>query len=445
MVVLILFGVTGDLARKKLLPAVYRLLENGSELRVIGIGRSERDAEAILSETKPFVTSSNTTSWQRLKESFSYLKVDYNNQADYVCLRELLGPTEERIFYFATPAEAFDIVTTHLDKAQLVTPHSKIVFEKPFGSDLTSAIELNSCLKRVFSESQIYRIDHYLGKELVGNIALMRFTNRILEPLWNREHIQSVQIIMNEDIGVENRGSYYDRYGAVEDVVQNHGLQLLSLIAMDALDGLGGDKVRQEKARVLEKVYATDVLLGQYEGYRTESGVEFESNTETFAAVRLEIDNDRWRGVPFFIKAGKCLAAKNTSIHIQFKEVPCTLSHACESASNYFHIRIQPDAGIGIEINTKVPGKKDELLPITLDFCHGCFYGNTPEAYEVLLEDVLSGDQSMFVSIEEIEASWKIIDAMKKGEPMIYAKGSDGPSTLKRWSQQHRIQWREGV
>jgi glucose-6-phosphate 1-dehydrogenase len=351
--------------------------------------------------------------------------------------------------------EHFDVLTKNLANHELATPSqtvdnpeqepwSRLVYEKPFGYDLTSAEQINACIKQAFHENQIFRIDHYLGKELVGNIALLRFTNRILEPLWNNQHIESVQIILSENAGIGTRGGFYDSYGALKDMVQSHMLQILALVAMEAPLLLKADHIRNAKADVLKKVQVASVIRGQYEGYRDEEKVAADSQTETFVALRCTIDNDRWRGVPFYVKTGKFLDKKEASIHIRFKQVPCLLD-VCPSDSNYLTIKINPDEGIYLEINVKVPGVADRVMPVSMDFSHDVMFGpNTPEAYEVLLADVIAHDHSAFVRADEIHYSWKIVEEAlsKKGILYTYKKGSKGPSALYLLDQEREIRWR---
>jgi len=301
------------------------------------------------------------------------------------------------------------------------------VFEKPFGEDLKSAKKINKVITSLFTEKQIYRIDHYLGKELVQNIIIARFTNTILEPLWSHTYIDHVQIVMTEDFGVEGRGNFYDNYGALKDVVQNHLLQLVALSSMEAPKNLGEKYVRDEKVKILKAISITDVVLGQYAGYTKEKGVKKNSKTETFAAIKLFINNKRWQKVPFYIITGKNMDKRLAGIYVQFKQAPCLLfSGVCNFIPNYFRIQIQPDEGFYMQLNAKAPGKAG-ITPVKMDFCHACVFGpNTPEAYENLLLDVLKGDQSTFVRSDEIEEQWKIIDKITRKNLKVqeYKKGS---------------------
>lgn len=451
-VTIVLLGATGDLTKRKIIPAVYRLLMNRkiSKLALVGVARRDLKVDAVLRDAKKFVPKADSKVWKKIERSSHYFMLDFYDDKHYVELAKFVNEVEKkqglsgnRLFYFATAPQHFDPITHRLSKTGITKVNwSRLVYEKPFGHDLKSAKKINECLNRIFNEKQIYRIDHYLGKELVGDIALVRFTNRILEPLWCRNHVESVQLIFSEDIDVGTRGSFYDKYGALKDFVQNHALQLLALTAMESPKKLDGKSIRDEKARVLSKVKVKDVLLGQYKGYRNAKGVANNSKTETFAALRLEINNQRWKGVPFFIKVGKALKKKSASMHLKFKEVDCLLSKTCPSDTNYFSMRIQPNSGFEIELNSKVPGKKSEVLPIKMEFCEKCRFGpNTPEAYETLLEDVMNGDQSAFVRNDEIEYAWKIIDSIK-GKVYTYEKGSEGPVQMKKFQIKHKFTWR---
>jgi glucose-6-phosphate 1-dehydrogenase len=283
-----------------------------------------------------------------------------------------------------------------------------------------------------------------LGKELIGNIALLRFTNRVFEPQWCNKDIESVQVIINESIGIEGRGALYEASGVLRDMVQSHMLQMLALVAMEAPEHLSGESIRDAKATVLKKVHAMSVVLGQYNGYRAEQGVAPDSAVETFAAVHLAIDNPRWQGVPFYLKTGKCLSKKETSIHLNFKPVKCLLTHDCPSDTNYLTIRIYPNEGIYLELNAKVPGQSYTVKPVMMALPFHTLYGpNTPEAYETLLMDVLKGDQSAFVREDEIELSWKIIEEIKRLNAVVYdyEPGTAGPEEV-RMLDTKPIRWR---
>jgi len=453
-VTFVILGATGDLTKRKLIPAIYHLVKNGKigKFAIVGAARSNIQIKKILSESEKFIKNLDKKAWKKVIYFSYYHRVDFYQQEDYRQLKKFVEEIEKkhklsgnRLFYLATMPQHFEIMTFNLAKIGLVKTKgwARCAYEKPFGEDLKSAKKINKSILKIFNESQIYRIDHYLGKELVGNISLVRFTNRILEPLWKNKHIESVQIILDEDMGVGNRGPYYDKYGAIKDVVQNHMMQLLALTAMEAPKKLVGEYIRNEKAKLLSKVKIKDLILGQYEDYKKEKGVSKKSKTETFAALKLEINNQRWKGVPFFLKTGKNLDKKQTLIIIKFKKVDCLLAKTCEFDSNYIIIRIQPDEGISFEINQKIP-EKNEVIPIKVDFCHSCLFGpNTPRGYENLLEDIMKGDQSIFVRKDEIENSWRIIDEIKKRKVYSYKKGSKGPEQLNIFNKKHNIIWKQ--
>lgn len=450
----IIFGATGDLTKRKLIPAIYKLIkdEKLKKFTLIGVARSDIKIGSILDEARKLIGKVDEEIWNKLVNTAYYVSVDLNGSSNYKKLKEFLEDIESknklsrnRLFYLATLPEHFNIITHNLAKSGICKKEKdewpRVVYEKPFGYNLKSAQKINNCINRIFDEEQIYRIDHYLGKELVGNITLVRFTNSIFEPLWNKKYVENVQIIMKENRGIENRGGYYDKYGALKDVVQNHALQLLALVAMETPTRLGGNFIRDEKAKVLEKVQVKDFLLGQYDGYRNDINIKRNSNTETFAALKLEINNDKWKGVPFYIKAGKNLDEKYTSIYINFKKVDCLLE-TCPRDTNRFIIRVEPNEGFALELNSKIQGKNFEVAPVKMDFSHKNLYGpNTPEAYENLLENVIKGDQSLFVRDDEIENAWKVIDKIEKNKVYFYKKGSKGPSELEEWGVKYKMRW----
>lgn len=454
-VLFILLGATGDLTKRKLLPAIYHLVNEQkiNHFAIIGVARSPITAGDMLSFSKAFIKEVNEQSWKKLESAAYYLSLDFYNKKEYENLQKLVATVTakhhlsgNKLFYFSTLPDHFETITTNIYRSGLTTGKgwSRLVYEKPFGSDVEAAHKINTCIARFFKEEQIFRIDHYLGKEIVGNLALLRFTNRALEPLWNRNHVEAVQILFLESLGIEGRGNFYDKYGAVKDVLQNHMLQLLALTAMETPQKLTGHYIRDEKAKVLDKVKVRDVVYGQYEGYKKEKGVSETSSTETFAAVHLEIDNKRWKGVPFYLKAGKKLDKKETSIHLKLKSVPCLLPENCPTDSNYITIKIEPQSTFALELFSRVPGKTLEIMPTTLEFSQPMLKLKSPEAYEVLLEDVIKGEQSLFVRNDEIEQSWKIVETItkKKGKRYNYAAGSHGPQELKVFEKEHQIKWR---
>jgi glucose-6-phosphate 1-dehydrogenase len=465
---IVILGATGDLTRRKLIPAIYKLIEDKKVERfaVVGVSIVDTTAEQVLEASKKFIPQIDPKIWKKIESKFSYNLLDFYNDDHYPTLKDVLSKVEKkhklpgnRLFYLATMPEHFAVITDKLaqygiahkhvtakrEQKKSKRPWSRVIYEKPFGQDLASAKKINKAIAKVFAEDQAFRIDHYLGKELVGNIAIVRFTNLFLQPLWNRKYINSVQIILSEKIGVEGRGIYYDQYGALKDVVQNHALQMLALVAMESPWQLAGEHIRDAKVKVLKKVILDDLILGQCDAYLREVGVPEGSKTETFAALRLHINNRRWKGVPFFIKTGKYLDTYETSIHIEFKHPECLLAQGCPTEPNYLTIRVQPDEGFFLELNAKVPDKAYQITPVKMDFCHSCIFGpNTAGAYEVLMVDAIRGDHSVFVRFDEIELSWKIIDQIKKQKMPAYSykEGDAGPKQLEMFSKKHGVIWR---
>lgn len=448
----VILGGTGDLSRRKLVPAIYRLLADKrvNKLSLILISFSQTSAQAVLLQARSFIGKVDDEVWQQLANATYYHCMDFHNETAYASLHDMLREIEQkhglpgnRIFYLATMPHHFEVITKNFAKYGIVNtdpscqlagqmPWARVVYEKPFGYDLASARTLNRSITRAFCERCVFRIDHYLGKELVGNIALVRFTNRVFEPLWNCKHIESVHILLSETLGLEGRGAFYDSYGVLKDMVQSHMLQILSLIAMEAPTYLAADYIRSAKAAVLKRIIVEDVVLGQYEGYHDEPAVKKESMTETFAALRVKVRNKRWQGVPFYLTTGKCLDKKTASVVVKFKPVKCLLNF-CPTTTNTLTIDITPHEGFYLGLHVKTPGVANQVQQVSMDFCHSCLFGpNTPEAYEVLLADVIKGDQSAFLRADEIELAWKVIaqvQAMCK--PLQrYKKGSVGPDVV---------------
>lgn len=459
---LIIFGATGDLTKRKIIPALYRLVAEKklSDIAIIGAAFSKSSPAQIMEEARPFIEHSfDQTVWNFILARFEYQLIDFNNPSDFNILQERLLVVEKkhnlsgnRLFYCATAARFFISITQSIGSLGLAVKKDKkdplwhrIVYEKPFGHDLFSAHDINTCIMRWFNEHQVYRIDHYLTKEVVSNIALIRFTNCFFEPLWNNRYIDQVHINLSEDFGVENRGAYYDVYGALADVVQNHMLQLLALVGMEPPQLLSGDFVREQRARVLQDVEVVDGLLGQYEGYKDDHNVVKDSLTETFAYLFLRVNNPRWAGVPFFLKTGKCLDKRKIVIHIKFKQVDCLFTKKCPSESNWLTIQVYPDATFYVTLNAKKPGYSTELTPVAMEFCHSCVFGqHIPSAYEILFEDVLRGEQESVVRFDELESAWNIIGMIKEKKfPLyLYKKGSEGPDELQLFMNKHGVKKR---
>ena len=456
---IIIFGVTGDLGTKKLIPALYKMVARKKldKFTFVGVARDEITAQEMLDRGRKYIDGIDEHVWETLKAASHYKKLDFNNLQDYESLNTFVISLEQekgirnRLVHLAAAASFFCGITKALADSGVVqrlnaddTIWHRIIYEKPFGHDLTSAIEINACIKKSFEEAQIFRIDHFLTKELVGNIALIRFTNCVFEPLWNNRFIDSVEIILNEPGGINDRGGYYDNYGALRDVVQNHMFEILALVAMEAPEKLAGDYIREQRARVLKNVEFVDGILGQYDGYTKEKDVKSNSKTETFAALLLRINNPRWAGVPFYLKTGKKLESKQTAIRIKFKKVDCLLTDQCPSDSNYLTIRMAPDATFELELNAKIVGRSDRVAPVKMEFCHSCLFGSlVPDAYETLYEEVSKGDYSISVRFDEIEYAWKTIDTIYNEKLPLYSykQGSAGPIELEQFSQKHGIRW----
>jgi len=459
---IVILGATGDLTKKKLIPAIYNLILTNKlrNFAIIGTAREKVKKEQILNHAKKYIKNIKRSIWNKLVSRFYYHSSDFYSKQKFCDIGGVVeiierkhGLPHNRIFYLATLPQHFKVIAENLNHCGLLKEGIKgnkkmnwtrVVFEKPFGDDLKSAKQINRTLKKYFKESQIYRIDHYLGKELVENISIARFTNTVLEPLWNKKYIDHVQIVLSEKIGVEKRGFFYDKYGSLKDIMQNHMLQLLALTAMESPKYLSGNYIRDQKLKVLKSVKATSqVTIGQYKGYTKEEGVKKNSRTDTFSAAKVLIDNNRWDGVPFYLLAGKNLGLKLSTIYIQFKQAPCLMFEGiCNFRPNYLAIQIEPDAGIYIQMNAKVHEKMD-IQPITLDFSHAHTFGaNTSQGYENLLFDVMIGDQSVFVRTDEIEEQWKIWEKINKtkGKLQTYKKGSI-PSAAKDLIEKDNRYW----
>ena len=461
---IIVFGITGDLARRKIIPALYQMIAQKKldKFLLFGGALEDMSTDEILNRAKEFITiDSDPAVWQKLKDNFSYQQLNFKDLNDFKKLEKFVSKKEKehqfpsnRLVYLAASADFFCEITENLAASKLVTKLSskdtiwqRIVYEKPFGHNLQSALEINACIKPLFNESQIYRIDHYLTKELVGNITLIRFTNCIFEPLWNFQYIDNVQIILSEKIDIGNRGPYYDKYGVLADVVQNHMLELMALIAMEQPKQLTGEYIRDERAKVLEKIKIIDGMVGQYDSYQQSPGVQKDSQTSTFVQLKAEINNHRWSGVPFYLKTGKCLDKKETKIHIKFKQVECLflVADKCPIESNYLTIEITPEAAFTLTLNAKKPGMINEVIPVKMEFCHSCIFGQVTSAedYVVLLGEIINGEQSVSVRFDEIEATWKVIDSVNKMNLPVhkYKCGSAGPKEAKEFEQKHGMRW----
>jgi glucose-6-phosphate 1-dehydrogenase len=443
-----IFGATGDLAKRKLYPSLYHLFRKGKiseRFAVIGVGRRHWSNEEFQEHVRTSVHNAlgNNENIDGFVSHFFYQQNDLSNSDSYGAQKQLSEELDEqyqlegnRIFYLAMAPEFFGTITDQL-KIQGLTDtkgFQRLVIEKPFGHDLPSAEKLNSQIRESFTEDQIYRIDHYLGKEMVQNIEVIRFANAMFEPLWNNRYISNIQVTSSEELGVEERGRYYEKSGALRDMVQNHMLQMVALLAMEPPIKLTTDEIRSEKVRVLRALrpfQSEEVkdyfVRGQYGpgtskdqkvvGYREAENVNDFSNTETFVAGKLMIDNFRWAGVPFYIRTGKRMAAKSTKIVIQFKDIPMNLYYNTDKplAPNLLVIHIQPEEGITLHLNVKKSGQNIETTPVKLNFANTSVDGlNTPEAYEKLLNDCMRGDATNFTHWDEVKLSWAFVDKISE-------------------------------
>jgi glucose-6-phosphate 1-dehydrogenase len=491
----VIFGASGDLTHRKLVPALYnlawgRLLPGG--FAVVGVGRREKTDEGFRAELKTSVSSFSRRKpiddalWDDFARGITYVRGAANEPATYEALRAQLdradaerGTRQNRLLYLAVPPSEFGPIVEGLRVARLVgSPGqdrsggawTRIVFEKPFGHDLASARALNDSVAQAFDESQVFRIDHYLGKETVQNLLVFRFANSLFEPIWGRGHVDHVQITVAEDIGVEGRGRFYEQTGVTRDIVENHLMQLLCLTAMEPPISLTADAVRDEKVKVLRSLrkmeqseVSRNVIRGQYGrgvmrgeevlGYRQEADVSPESRVETYVAMRCFVDNWRWSGVPFYVRAGKRLARRVTEIAVVFNEVPHALFRGPDGGitPNVLSVRVQPDEGIALRFISKEPGQQTILRDVAMDFRYGTAFGsNTPEAYERLLLDAMRGDATLFTRRDEVEEQWAYMDrvldawsAIGQPTPPAYAAGSWGPEQADDMLARDGRRWRK--
>jgi glucose-6-phosphate 1-dehydrogenase len=478
---IVIFGASGDLAQRKLLPAIYELARErllNEHSYVVGYSRSPMTEDQYRKLAREAVQKHARTQpvdeavWRSLEQRIYYTAADYGSPEDHsrvgatlARLDKKFGCSGNRLFYLSTPPETFDEIISHLGEralaekgrtAALGEPRCwhRVIIEKPFGRDLASARALNALLHKYFAEEQVFRIDHYLGKETVQNLMVMRFANTIFEPIWNHKYVDHVQITVSETLGVGSRGGYYDKSGALRDMVQNHMFQLMAFIAMEPPAALDAQCIRDEKVKVFKSIRPIRpeqvdqfVVRGQYgpgkangqetQGYRKEKGVPPDSRTETFVALKLFIDNWRWSGMPFYLRTSKFLPKKLSELVVRFRSPPLALfQKQCQSPvfPNDLIVRVQPDEGISWRLNAKVPGGSMNIKSVALEFLYKtAFNVEPPEAYERLIFDAMIGDQTLFIRGDEAEAAWAVIDPIEQGwakskaEPYEYAPGSWGP------------------
>jgi glucose-6-phosphate 1-dehydrogenase len=478
--ILVIFGASGDLTQRKLFPALYSLAFRHllpEKFGVVGVARTEESDDEFRERMKEAVQKHSRDEfrddvWDSLADGMRYLTADFADDAaiDRLVgmvneLDEERGTADNRVYYLAIPPSAFETVVKVVGKHRKGTGWTRVIVEKPFGHDLASARELNGVIHEHFDESEIFRIDHYLGKETVQNMLALRFANGIFEPIWNRQFIDHVQITVAESIGIENRASYYESAGAIRDIFQNHLLQLLAITAMEPPIDFTADSVRNEKVKVLRAMHTPgpkSVVRGQYGsgyvegeevvGYREEAGVDSQSMTETYVAAKLYVDNWRWADTPFYVRMGKRLSRRETTIAIEFKRAPHPPFEEVASEGlrpNVLLVHVQPDEGVSLAIGAKVPGQGMTIRTVHMDFLYGgAFRTGLPEAYERLILDAMRGDATLFTRIDEVEEQWALVDAIiapwARDRPAFpnYAAGTWGPPSADELLHRDGRSWR---
>jgi glucose-6-phosphate 1-dehydrogenase len=480
----VVFGATGDLTARKLMPAVAALHAQGEldpRFSVVGVGRDQIDDHDFAERMRAAGDPHDTRGWSEVADHSRYVGGDYDDPATFRRIEEVLRELDEqrgtggnRLYYLATPPTTFESVIARIGEHGLQHPgpggtFARVVIEKPYGHDHGSAMALDACVHEVFAEEQVFRIDHYLGKETVQNLLALRFANAIFEPIWNRRYVDSVQITVAESLGVGHRAGFYEHAGALRDIVQNHVMQVLALTAMEPPVSMDASGIRDEKVKALRAVeiltpeqVATDVVRARYEqgeidgervvGYREEDGVDPRSQTETYVAMRLKVDNWRWAGVPFYVRTGKRLPQRVTEVSLQFRDAP-HLPFAPQQAKglgpNTLVLRIEPNEGITLCFGAKVPGEAFDIRSVAMDFTYReTFGGEPPEAYERLLSDAIAGDPTLFIRTDEVEQAWRIVapmlDAWANEDVKLgrYPAGTWGPREADELLRRDGRRWR---
>jgi glucose-6-phosphate 1-dehydrogenase len=468
----VIFGISGDLAARKLMPALFTLHDEGAlhaESQIIGYARSDFNDETLRQKMKEavqkFTKNFDATLWSQLESRLHYVRGGYDDPVGFAALKQKIDKLglENRVFYTSTPPNAYEGIVVGLANAGLASSSgwSRLVIEKPFGDDLKSAQELNKVVLQHFDEEQVYRIDHYLAKETAQNLSVLRFANTLFEPIWSNRYIDNIQITMAEPLGVEGRGGFYEEAGVMRDVVQNHLLQLLALVAMEPPSKYDAIAVRDEKVKVLRAVKTLEtheVVMGQYvargsmKSYREEEGVNPDSRQATYAAAKFIINNWRWSGVPFYVRSGKRMPDKSTEIVLRLKAPPHVPFNVPEDfKADRLVLRLVPNEGISLRFNAKEPGRSDDMKRVSMNFFYDKEFSRpNPEAYETLLLDSMLGDATLFMRADEVEEQWRIVDPVLKGwetsdlEPAFYAAGSWGPKEADRLLQDEGRHWQRG-